>query len=200
MLVRRERRYTLFFRLVQAHEVKEIAKIKSWNSKVEKAVGAVADTPSDVETDAESESENESVASSKTDVSSGSTRAGMFSRGRQLLPTAGRVRARRATPTPTLRNRRRDKSNDSQNNASSAEDGYSAVTTPVATASLGMLQRSIVADNERESKGVIPPTLNDPAVETLGPVKPMEPKDELIDVIRGLRTEKIQKREGTAER
>ena len=98
MLFRRERRYTLFFRLVQPHESKEIAKIKAWNAKVEKAVGAVADAPADVDTDADSESETESLSSTQTDTS-GSSRGGrMFNRGRQLLPTAGRVRARRATP------------------------------------------------------------------------------------------------------
>jgi hypothetical protein len=34
----------------------------------------------------------------------------------------------------------------------------------------------------------------------LAPVKPMQPKDELVDVIRGLRLEKMKNREGSADR
>ena len=43
MLIRRERKYTLFFRVVQPHDAKDIERIQAWNLKVEKAVGAVAD-------------------------------------------------------------------------------------------------------------------------------------------------------------
>lgn len=194
MLVRRERRYTLFFRLVQPTETKEIAKLKSWNVKVEKAIGSVADNQSGHKID---ESDSESLQSSDTSVTS-SRSGGMFSRGRQLLPSAGRVRARRATPTPTLRNRRG--AGQSDTSSSAAEDGFAA-GIPVTK---GPLQKSMPSDeSETGSTGGIPalmppPPPNQPQLNDT--VKPIEPKDELIDVIRGLRTEKIKKREGTAER
>lgn len=194
MLVRRERRYTLFFRLVQASESKEIAKIKAWNSKVEKAIGSVAD---DTGGEEESESEAESTASESSGRS-----GGMFRRGRQLLPSAGRVRARRATPTPTLRNHRG--ANQDGQNTNAAEDGFAA-GTPVTKGNLAALQKSMGDGGENGNvSGTIPalmpaPPPNQPKFG--GQVaKPVEPKDELIDVIRGLRVEKIQKREGTAER
>jgi hypothetical protein len=41
MLVRRERKYTLFFRLVQESDNEQIGRMRSWNAKVEKAVSAV---------------------------------------------------------------------------------------------------------------------------------------------------------------
>ena len=41
MLVRRERKYTLFFRLTTTQNQKQITKMKVWNQKVEKALGAV---------------------------------------------------------------------------------------------------------------------------------------------------------------
>jgi hypothetical protein len=198
MLVRRERRYTLFFRLVQPTEPKEVAKIKSWNSKVEKAIGSVADSPAGNESTSESGSDAESVASSITESSESSSRGGrLIARGRQLLPSAGRVRARRATPTPRLRNR--GGSTDAASSA--AEDGFSA-GTPVTKGNLALLQKSM--DNGDVSNASIPalmpaPPPNQPKFKNTV-AKEVQPKDELIDVIRGLRTEKIQKREGTAER
>ena len=201
MLVRRERRYTLFFRLVQASEPKEIAKIKSWNSKVEKAIGSVADSATGNET-SESESDAGSVMSSASESSASaasSSRGGsILSRGRQLLPSAGRVRSRRATPTPTLRNR-----GGASEGSSSAEDGFAA-GTPVTKGNLALLQKSMSKEEiENGIKNSIPalmpaPPPNQP--QFANTAKAIEPKDELIDVIRGLRTEKIQKREGTAER
>eukprot|EP00547_Thalassionema_nitzschioides_P002737 CAMPEP_0194215604 /NCGR_PEP_ID=MMETSP0156-20130528/17535_1 /TAXON_ID=33649 /ORGANISM="Thalassionema nitzschioides, Strain L26-B" /LENGTH=1518 /DNA_ID=CAMNT_0038944165 /DNA_START=391 /DNA_END=4947 /DNA_ORIENTATION=+ len=194
MLVRRERRYTLFFRLVQPTETKEIAKLKSWNLKVEKAIGSVADSPSGQSKIDESDSE--SLQSSDASVTS-SRGGGMFNRGRQLLPSAGRVRARRATPTPTLRNRRGAGQTDTSSSA--AEDGFAA-GTPVTK---GPLQKSMSSDSSEggSTSGIPalmpPPPPNQPQLNDTA--KPIEPKDELIDVIRGLRTEKIKKREGTAE-
>ena len=202
MLVRRERRYTLFFRLVQPHEAKEVSKIKAWNAKVEKAVGTVTESP-------ETESEAGDSVYSATDGSTKSGVTGMIHRGRQMLPTAGKVRARRATPTPTLRNRQ------TQNGAGSAtttttsttmaaEDGFatSTMTAPITKGNLALLQRSI-NNNADDDKKLAPPMLQHQQVavqETLAPVKPMEAKEELIDVIKGLRTEKLQKRDGTHER
>jgi len=199
MLVRRERRYTLFFRLVQPTEPREVAKIKSWNSKVEKAIGSVADPQAgNVSTSESDDAGSTSGASSITDTSESSSRSGLFARGRQLLPSAGRVRARRATPTPRLRNRGGTNQNDSDSSA--AEDGFSA-GTPVTKGNLALLQKSM--DNGDGNKNSIPalmpaPPPNQPKFGNTVD-KPVQPKDELIDVIRGLRTEKIQKREGTAE-
>ena len=97
MLVRRERKYTLFFRLVSPRDATQIERMQSWNLKVEKAVGAITDDRSTLLSGSEaSDTDSTSVASS-TAGSSVSSRAGVFSRGRQLLPTAGRVRSRRAS-------------------------------------------------------------------------------------------------------
>ena len=91
MLVRRERRYTLFFRLPE--ETKDIERIKAWNEKVEKAVGAVTDSASETTAErTDSESDSSSITSGTSASSKGSS---VFARGRQLLPVAGRVRARR---------------------------------------------------------------------------------------------------------
>ena len=38
------------------------------------------------------------------------------------------------------------------------------------------------------------------AKQQLAPVKPMEPKDELVDVIRGLRLEKMKSKESSGDR
>ena len=107
MLVRRERKYTLFFRLVQEHDVEQIDRMKNWNAKVEKAVNNVtggqsrdAYTSSQAASSSGEESSDTASISTIGSQSTGSVsgRVGVFSRGRQLLPAAGRVRARRATP------------------------------------------------------------------------------------------------------
>jgi hypothetical protein len=196
MLVRRERRYTLFFRLVQPSDSKEIAKIKSWNGKVEKAIGSVADNPTAHDSTSESESEAGSVMSSGTDMSSGSSMSGMLSRGRQLLPSAGRVRARRATPTPSLRNRRGIPQADSSSSA--AEDGFAA-GTPMSKSGLPSVQKAVAGDSTEMAIPALMPAPQPNQPQFSNTAKPIAPKDELIDVIRGLRTEKIQKQQGTAE-
>jgi hypothetical protein len=200
MLVRRERRYTLFFRLIQWSETKEVVKLKAWNGKVEKAVGQVADSGNVDESDTESDAG--SVQSSATESSSQSGRsgrAGMFARGRQLLPAAGKVRGRRATPTPALRNRTGQGAPGNANEA--AEDGFAA-QTPSTANDLAGLQRSMSYDSSSglHSGGMAPlMAAVAPAPLQLAPAKMIEPKDELIDVIRGLRAEQKMKREGTAE-
>lgn len=195
MLVRRERKYTLFFRLVQPQDAKDIEQIQAWNAKVEKAVGAVAEGSGDEGT--ESETDIDSVTSSSTDASASSSIKGVFNRGRELLPTAGKVRARRATPTPRLR-KRRDSEGSSDSNA--AEDGYSTVTSPLSRGNLAMLQRSLAAaESANSSKPGMNLNING-AKQELAPMKPMQPKDELVDVIRGLRMEKMKSKEGSADR
>ena len=200
MLVRRERRYTLFFRLVQPGDAKDIERIKSWNEKVEKAVGAVTEGTSQ-EKDS-SDTETESDASSITSATTTSSKGSVFSRGRQLLPVAGRVRARRATPTPSLRRRAgKDKENEhAAGNA--AEDGFSA-STPITSGNLAALQRSLQDKNHPNNhQGPMPGLAN--AVKDneqqhhnplLAPQPQLQPKDELVDVIRGLRMEKLKNRE-----
>eukprot|EP00551_Chaetoceros_affinis_P004966 CAMPEP_0203670522 /NCGR_PEP_ID=MMETSP0090-20130426/6571_1 /ASSEMBLY_ACC=CAM_ASM_001088 /TAXON_ID=426623 /ORGANISM="Chaetoceros affinis, Strain CCMP159" /LENGTH=369 /DNA_ID=CAMNT_0050535399 /DNA_START=134 /DNA_END=1240 /DNA_ORIENTATION=+ len=47
MLVRRDNKYTLFFRLVQIHDTKDLIKMKSWNQKVEVAVMALSNDAND---------------------------------------------------------------------------------------------------------------------------------------------------------
>jgi hypothetical protein len=192
MLVRRERRYTLFFRLIQPDDVQDIERIKSWNDKVEKAVGAVTESQSENETDnTDSESDASSIASSSTANSKG----GVFARGRQLLPVAGRVRARRATPTPSLRMRAQnkdDKENDSDS-GNAGDDGFAA-STPVTQNNLAALQRSL---HVNDKQGAMPTVLanavkDDSAKSQLASQQQVKPKDELVDVIRGLRMEKMK--------
>lgn len=200
MLVRRERRYTLFFRLIQWSETKEVAKLKAWNGKVEKAIGQVADSANVDESDTESDAGSvQSSATESSNQSGRSGRAGMFARGRQLLPTAGKVRGRRATPTPALRNRADQGAPGQANEA--AEDGFAAQTLSTAN-DLAGLQRSMSYDSTSgmNSGGMAPlMAAVAPAPPQLAPVKMIQPKDELIDVIRGLRAEQKMKREGTAE-
>jgi len=202
MLVRRERRYTLFFRLVSPEDTKDIERIKTWNDRVEKAVGAVTEGQSDAEhthDGVDSESDGSSITSGST---SASGKGSVFSRGRQLLPVAGRVRARRATPTPTLRRRvsgADNKENDKDSNA--AEDGFAA-STPVTSGNLAALQHSLQSNSKQ---GPIPQGLSvsehssSSSKQHLIAHQQVAPKDELVDVIRGLRMEKMKNREGTQE-
>ena len=83
MLVRRERKYTLFFRLVQPHDTSDIVRMKAWNEKVEKAVGSVTGGRAAFETSTDSESDTDSTASGSSDASARS--GGLISRGRQLV-------------------------------------------------------------------------------------------------------------------
>jgi hypothetical protein len=135
MLVRRERKYTLFFRLVQPHDTSDIGRMKAWNDKVEKAVGSVTGGRAAFETGTDSESDTDSTASGSSDASNRS--GGLISRGRQLLPTAGKVRSRRATPTPKMRRRGRG-GDDSEGDAS----GYCAVGSQTATRFRGLTKWS----------------------------------------------------------
>ena len=204
MLVRRERKYTLFFRLVQPHELKEIKKIKAWNGKVEKAVNAVAETKPTDESDevgSDDESDAESAVSSVSKSSRASSRSsGVFSRGRSLLPTAGKVRARRATPTPRLRNRHRTDSDLSQSSdASAAEDGFASSTAAVTPGNLARLQQSF-SDRDATPLPAMGAASAVPGVST--PLQDnvlaqdAKPKDELVDVIRGLKAEKESRAKG----
>lgn len=190
MLVRRERKYTLFFRLVQTHDADQIERMKGWNIKVEKAVSAVTGgqsresyTSSASEADSSDTASLSSVGSAST--GSISSRVGVFSRGRQLLPAAGRVRSRRATPTPRLRKFRADGSEDGEGGA--AADGFSAVTPKIGLSGshADMLPGTTAYDQNGGSQ--------------LRQLQPLEPKDELVDVIRGLRVEKQKNRDNNVE-
>ncbi len=200
MLVRRERRYTLFFRLVMPEDAKDIERIKTWNDRVEKAVGAV--TEGQFNTGGATDgTDSESDASSITSGSTANSKGSVFSRGRQLLPVAGRVRARRATPTPSLRRRANDKENEDQD-FNAAEDGFAA-STPVTSGNLASLQHSF---QNKERPGPIPSGLSvtsanssNSSKQHLAAQQQIAPKDELVDVIRGLRMEKMKNREGTQE-
>jgi len=178
MLVRRERKYTLFFRLAQPGDTDQIFRISSWNAKVEKAVGQV--TRNNTDDDNESVSSSASAATSPT-TGSVSSRVGVFSRGRQLLPTAGRVRSRRATPTPRLRKYRKDGTEDTED---AGVDGFSAVTAS-----------SELEKSESSEGDILPSVLHANNNAQLQELQPVEPKDELVDVIRGLRVEKIKNSE-----
>lgn len=217
MLVRRERRYTLFFRLPQPHDRRDIERIKGWNEKVEKAVGAVTESQnnkvsaSNTTNASDSESDDPSIIST-TSGNSSSGRGSVFSRGRQLLPVAGRVRARRATPTPRLRKRAASKEQESTT-GNAAEDGFAAAS-PITQGNLAALQRSFqtganqlstpMAIQDEDSKSVSmmmagPNNQQQQQQQLISQVPVVQPKDELVDVIRGLRLEKIQHRESSAD-
>ena len=193
MLVRRERKYTLFFRLAQAHDQEQLSRISAWNTKVEKAVKQVTGPR---ELPGDSDASTDLTNASGMSPGSVSSRAGVFSRGRQLLPTAGKVRSRRATPTPRLR-KVRGKGDDSSAGGA-AEDGFSVVSAPDPLA-----KRSKSGDDDDDDRvGGMP---NGLAFRGSGSFKPeerspvVEPKDELVDVIRGLRVEKIRSKENSAD-
>jgi hypothetical protein len=178
MLVRRENKYTLFYRLVQPHDSKDIEKMNSWNSKVEKAVSSLS--PTEI-----SNGENQDDVESVSSAASGSS---IFSRGRRTN-LGRRTRSRRATPTPRLRNRfRRDVNNDDANVApTSADDGYATVTA----GNVAKLQRSLSGD-DRSGLALIPKQFQKKknATQPKNNIMPMAPKDELVDMIRELRSEK----------
>jgi len=205
MLVRRERKYTLFFRLATPTDEKEITAMKKWNAKVEKAVGAVTE-PSDSESGGDRSDEDDGVSvssmSSRSTISinrgftkkrtssfgapAGSIVSGDNSaRGRSaLLPSAGKIRARRATPTPRLR--QQNLNDGDASDGSAAEDGFSAITRPVAKLAL--------AQSAAQPFGATQGNLSN----ALTFAKPVKAKDELVDVIRGLKVEKeiLKKNEG----
>jgi len=217
MLVRRERRYTLFFRLPQPNDRRDIERIKSWNEKVERAVGAVTESQNNksnaenITNAPDSESDVSSIASAST----GSGKGSVFSRGRQLLPVAGRVRARRATPTPRLRKRAASKEQET-NTGNAAEDGFAAAS-PVTQGNLAALQRSFhtganqgstpmaIQDEDSTAASMMMMSVNSSQnhqqqqQQLISQTPVVQPKDELVDVIRGLRLEKIQHRESSAD-
>lgn len=187
MLVRRERKYTLFFRLVQPFDREQIDRMKNWNVKVEKVVGAVTGTR-DFSGSESVDTSSDADSLSSASMSSVSSRAGVFSRGRQLLPTAGRVRSRRATPTPRLRKHRSKSDLSDSDGESAAEDGFSAVTPDRGLQS---------GQHEGE---MLPAGLSyQDNKARLAPLQQVQPKDELVDVIRGLRVEKIRNKENAAD-
>ncbi|KAL7483179.1 LOW QUALITY PROTEIN: hypothetical protein ACHAW6_008841 [Cyclotella cf. meneghiniana] len=223
MLVKRERKYTLLIRIVGMHDVKMLKKISHWNLRVEKALGGVTDegggdgnggdrrrarTASD-----DNVSETGSEFSAISSTSSRSSVSELLRRGRDLLPSAGKVRARRATPTPRLR-KRRGSANSTAVDDTAAEDGYASET--LSLDNLAELQLSLDTGraggggNAQPSPGV-PAVIDqlksdkkkDFSIQGMvgGQVQPMKPKDELLDVIRGLRTEQMRAREavGTDE-
>ncbi|KAL7432471.1 hypothetical protein ACHAXM_003131 [Skeletonema potamos] len=216
MLVRRERKYTLMFRIVGPRDVKMLKKISHWNIRVEKALGGVTDDDGgggdgdsmsllrnrDMSDDGASDVGSVSSMSSSSSRSSQVISA-VVRRGRELLPTAGKVRARRATPTPRLRLRRSRSSGES----AAGEDGYSSDTVPMTTENLAKLQLSLDSSGSGTSKPGLPQSIvqihgdkKKKSAVTLagavaGQVKPMTPKEELQDVIRSLRSEQMRARE-----
>mmetsp|Transcript_1992 Transcript_1992/g.3799 ORF Transcript_1992/g.3799 Transcript_1992/m.3799 type:complete len:1002 (+) Transcript_1992:572-3577(+) len=228
MLVRRERKYTLMFRIVSVSDGKLLKKISHWNTRVEKALGGVVTTDEQNSSASAaasswrsnsrtSEGDDASYAGSEvSSMSSSSARSSVSAvlrRGRELLPTAGKVRARRATPTPRLRRKNRD-GGSGPGVDFAGEDGYSSDTVPMTTENLEKLQLSLdtgagVGGTGGSSASSSPPDITElhggkkKKAELIGgggggaagQVKPMKPKDELLDVIRGLRSEQMRARD-----
>ena len=226
MLVRRERKYTLMFRIVSADDAKMLRKVGHWNARVERALGGVTRGDDDASAKASryrssSSGGGDDVSESGSEMSSVSTSSARSSvsavlrRGRELLPSAGRVRARRATPTPKLRRRRSSAASGgaSADGDTAGEDGYSSDTVPMTADNLARLQLSLDTGGggppPQPSAGAgVPPAIADlhgkrraggsdvaGAPHAGGAVRPMKPKDELLDVIRGLRSEQMRARE-----
>lgn len=175
MLVRRESKYTLFFRLIEPDDKKDCDKIDIWNAKVEQAVASLSTA---VDDDGSTSRDDVSVGS---ESSSGS---GIFRRGRDS--SAGRVRTRRATPTPRMRNRfRKDKSASADGSSTSGDDGYATVTA----GNVSKLQKKLEADDQ-------PPSLKLPQqfkAKTMAPQNPVttvRPRDELKGIVRELTNQK----------
>ena len=219
MVVKREKKYTLLIRC--SVDAKLEKRMGVWNGRVEKALGGVTDNSQeggdigdssrksfdDTASDAGSEFSNVSSSSSRSSMS------GIFRRGRELLPSAGKVRARRATPTPRLR-RKRGGNSDGSSVDTAAEDGYASETMSLDNLAELQLSLDVVGNNHqnaRSSKGMIPGVMDQlskdkkkkeyNSIQSMvsGQVQPMKPKDELLDVIRGLRTEQMRAREAVGE-
>jgi len=180
MLVRRESKYTLFYRLVQPHDAKDIGKMKIWNVRVEKVLSTLSGSP------AEARDSHNDTASDMGSVSSAASGASassrIFRRGRGS--SAGRTRSRRATPTPRMRNRFRKEQKD-PSTGSSADDGYATITPE----NVAKLQETL--SGEEESSILIPKQFQ--KTKNAAPVKTnnaIAPKDELVGMIRELRHEK----------
>jgi hypothetical protein len=236
MLVRRERKYTLFFRLVSPSmsDKDDILAMKKWNHKVEKAVGYItSDNPNArgdedqsgaEDSDGEDDSStvgggsNSSVASGGTGSSSIGGMNNAF--GRTLVPPPqNNVRTRRATPTPRLRQQNAnaggggggrgrpdaggssdassvnsgisDASNNNNNQDGAAEDGYSANTVGARTLLAQAGGQTSVGGGDTNNNNSTPLSISN------NNARPIKAKDELIDVIKGLKVEKeIQKTEG----
>lgn len=184
MLVRRESKYTLFYRLVQPHDSKDIEKMLVWNSKVDKAVSSLSSSSEVQNGDGQND-----VSSEVGSVSSAASGGSIFNRGRRNS-LGRRTRSRRATPTPRLRNRfRKDgNSNDANAASTSADDGFATVTA----GNVAKLQRSLSGD-DRSGSILIPKQFQrkkNAVVQPKNNIMPMAPKDELVDMIRELRSEK----------
>lgn len=220
MLVRRERKYTLFFRLPISSDTKQFSKMKAWNQKVEKAVGSVTD-----DNNKYSQSDTESETSDLSGYEAGSTssqRKNLMHRGRSMLIKAAGSRGRRATPTPRLRNMyaMNGPHNLKQSGNNAAEDGFFANSRNVSMAlqseNQGDVAGNMVENQNKKSQNPMnyPSQNNDflgvdpaqPHNNMTSPLVPqaaaslsetlnnnviqVSPKDELIDVIRGLKVEK----------
>ncbi len=206
MLIRRDNKYTLFFRLVQPNDTKDILKMQVWNQKVELAVTALSNNEAEHSGGGggNHSMQDGSIRDDVSDigsVTSESSRGSIMSRGRAMFRTAGRVRTRRATPTPRMRNKSAREGNSSF--ASMADDGY-ARSTPVTTANLSKLQLSL--DNEdKAAGGTSTAGINDflqkkkqvqsntnsvDAGSNSDSRMMLAPKDELVGMIRDLKQEK----------
>jgi len=204
MLVRRDNKYTLFFRLIQSHDTKDLAKMKLWNDRVE---SAMSDFLSSNHDDAASYTSNSSRgrdfdgddgASVASEASTDSKNSrGMLSRGRDLLRTAGRVRTRRATPTPMMRDKYQNRKEATSAFTSMAgEDGY-AVSKPVTSETLDQVQLSGPGmKQENNTSSMMPKNLlqkkivKQPLANINSNNNMVRPKDELVGMIRELRAEK----------
>ena len=187
MLIRRDNKFTLFFRLVQTHDRKDVLKMKSWNTKVEAAVSALSYDEGGKQMQNVNMSDDASSVSELSEVSNGSR--GIMSRGRAMLRTAGRVRTRRATPTPRMRSKN---TRDGKTFASMADDGY-ARSTPALTSHLDKRQLDLNGNQQKIAASDISDLLQEPDKAANNPPNKtfLAPKDELVGMIRDLKQEQL---------
>ena len=204
MLIRRDNKYTLFFRLVQHHDTKDISKMKTWNKRVEAAVIALSNDNSNTGSGNEqyhdhiiTDDDTMSVSSEMSSSSTSSRSNGLMSRGRELFRSAGRVRTRRATPTPDMRRKHSYGSSIggrsiSSSSLSSADDGYVRSTPAISSSS--KLDKSQIDMNNNNNNNNIGITLNidkqQHQQQPKGTKMFLAPKDELVEMIRDLKQEK----------
>ena len=154
MLVWREQKYTLVFCIVSVSDGKLLKKISHWNTHTEKALGGVVTTNkhnSSTSTIVSSwRSNNQTLdkddasyaGSEMTSMSSSSTGTRLSTvllRGWELLPMAGKVRARMTAPTPRLRQKNWDDGS-GPGVFFAREDGYSSDTVCVANRCMPTMQ------------------------------------------------------------
>ena len=220
-LVKRERKYTLYFRIIVDVEVggnsmeKWLSKLNRWNRNVASAVELAQ--PNNKNPNPKFTKDNpqpqQAPARSISRPKKTNAKSGMIARGRSLLPSAGKVKSRRATPTPHRRAHHHSISNSNtipstqlqtvNVNVNAAEDGYATVISSSSSSGGDLTQQLHLSNNSINgiaAAGVV--TAPSAAMALLDPTSPGVvannglisddvAKEELTDMIRQLQVENM---------